>query len=136
MRSLFIFIIIFLIFVNKNIYAEIININPSEMKKLMMNNIPLIDIRREDEWKLTGVIKNSHLHTFFDRDGKYDFKNFVETIKKIENVDNGIILFCRTGRRTTIIANALEKTEIFKIIYNTKGIKDWISENNKLIVYK
>ena len=68
--------------------------------------------------------------------GKYDFKNFVETIKKIENVDNGIILFCRTGRRTTIIANALKKTEIFKKIYNTKGVKDWISENNKLIVYK
>ncbi len=136
MKKYFKYILIFVVVFSKSIFAEIINIDPIEITKLMSYNIPLIDIRREDEWKSTGIVKNSHLHTFFDKSGRYDFKKFLENINKIDNIEIGIILICTSGVRTTIIANALEKTGKYNKIYNTKGIKDWISENNKLIVYK
>ncbi|RCL75713.1 MAG: rhodanese-like domain-containing protein [Alphaproteobacteria bacterium] len=117
-------------------YAEIKNIGNSEIKRLMSLGIPLIDVRRRDEWISTGVIENSYLHTFFDINGKYDLESFITKIKKISNSEKGIILFCRSGRRTTAIAETLEKTNDFPAIYNTKGIKAWILEDNNVIKYQ
>ena len=116
--------------------AEIKNIGNNEIKRLMSLGIPLIDVRRKDEWASTGVIENSYLHTFFDKDGKYDLKSFITNIKKISNSEKGIILFCRTGRRTTAIAKVLEKTNYFPEIYNTKGVKAWVSGDGQTIKYK
>ena len=117
-------------------YAEIKNIESNEIKRLMSLGIPLIDVRRKDEWVSTGVIENSYHHTFFEKDGTYDFKGFINKVKNITNSEKGIILFCRTGRRTTAIAQALEKTNDFPNIYNTKGIKEWLSKGNKVIKYQ
>ena len=116
--------------------AEIKNIGNNEIKRLMSLGIPLIDVRRKDEWVSTGVIKNSYLHTFFDKDGKYDLKSFITKIKEISNSEKGIILFCRTGRRTTAIAKALEETNSFAEIYNTKGIKAWFLDDNEIVQYQ
>ena len=123
------------LFVNLG-YAEIKNIGNSEIKRLMSLGIPLIDVRRKDEWISTGVIENSYLHTFFDINGKYDLESFITKIKKISNSEKGIILFCRSGRRTTEIAETLEKTNDFPAIYNTKGIKAWILGYNNVIKYQ
>ena len=117
-------------------YAEIKNIGNSEIKRLMSLGIPLIDVRRRDEWISTGVIENSYLHTFFDINGKYDLESFITKIKNISNSEKGIILFCRSGSRTTAIAETLEKTNDFPVIYNTKGIKAWILEDNNVIKYQ
>ena len=116
--------------------AEVYNISPSEIKQLMEKNIPLIDVRREDEWKSTGIIDKSHLITFFDKDGKYNFQQFMQEISEIENIEKGLILFCRTGRRTTLIANTINKTGKHKNIYNTKGVTAWSSEKKPLVKYQ
>ena len=130
------FLLIFLFLVVGIGNAEIKNTGNNEIKRLMSLGIPLIDVRRKDEWVSTGVIENSYLHTFFDKDGKYDLKSFITKIKNISNSEKGIILFCRTGRRTTAIAKALERTNAFPRIYNTKGIKAWFSEDNKIVKYQ
>ena len=129
-------ILLFIFILTGNSYAETKNIGNNEIKRLMSLGIPLIDVRRKDEWVSTGVIENSYHHTFFEKDGTYDFKGFINKVKNITNSEKGIILFCRTGRRTTAIAKALEKTNDFPVIYNTKGIKEWISKGNKLIKYQ
>ena len=129
-------ILLFILISTGNTYAETKNIGNDEIKRLMSLGIPLIDVRRKDEWVSTGVIENSYHHTFFEIDGTYDFKGFVNKIKNITNSEKGIILFCRTGRRTSAIAKALEKTNYFPNIYNTKGIKEWLSQGNKVIKYK
>ena len=125
-----------LFFLPTSLTAEIVVINNSQISALMKENVPLIDVRREEEWKSTGIIKNSNLITFFDKEGKYDFKKFLSELNKIENIEKGLILFCRTGRRTTIIAQALEKTGKFNKIYNTKGIKAWNASKYPLTKYK
>ena len=129
-------ILLFIFILTGNSYAETKNIGNDEIKRLMSLGIPLIDVRRKDEWVSTGVIENSYHHTFFKKDGTYDFKGFIDKVKKISNSEKGIILFCRTGRRTTAIAKALEKTNDFPNIYNTKGIKEWLSKGNKVVKYK
>ena len=130
----FLFVFLFLFVGLGN--AEIKNIGNNEIKRLMSLGIPLIDVRRKDEWVSTGVIENSYLHTFFDKDGKYDLKSFITKIKNISNSEKGIILFCRTGRRTSAIAKALERANAFPQIYNTKGIKTWFLEDNKIVKYQ
>ena len=42
------------------------DLQPRIVEKMIDDNIVMIDVRREDEFKRTGVIRNSHLMTFFD----------------------------------------------------------------------
>ncbi len=115
-------------------FADIVDVNNEEIKELSKINIPIVDIRRSSEWDQTGVIPNSILLTFFDKEGNY---NFDEWYKKLRlEIDEGkpIILICRTGRRTKIIAEMLDQ-KFDNLIYNAKkGITSWIDE--KLITVK
>ena len=47
-------------------------LQPKIVEKMIDDNIIMIDVRREDEFKRTGVIRNAHLLTFFDEFGEYD----------------------------------------------------------------
>ena len=128
-------ILLFIFILTGNSYAETKDIGNDEIKRLMSLGIPLIDVRRKDEWVSTGVIESSYHHTFFEKDGTYDFKGFINKVKNITNSEKGIILFCRTGRRTAIIAKMMEIKNFDNVIYNAKnGITSWIDE--KLITVK
>ena len=70
-------ILLFIFILTGNSYAETKNIGNDEIKRLMSLGIPLIDVRRKDEWVSTGVIENSYHHTFFEKDGTYNFKGFM-----------------------------------------------------------
>ena len=52
--------------------AEVIDIDNKTLARLIEEGVPVIDIRREDEWSATGVIDDSHLMTFFDAKGNHD----------------------------------------------------------------
>jgi hypothetical protein len=39
------------------VFADVKEVNNEEMISLMKNGVPVIDIRRADEWHDTGVIK-------------------------------------------------------------------------------
>ena len=115
--------------------ADIVDVNNGQIKELSNNNIPIVDIRRSSEWDQTGVVPESILLTFFDKEGNY---NYDEWYKKLRlEIDEGkpIILICRTGRRTKIIAKMMEIKKFDNVIYNAKnGITSWIDE--KLITVK
>ena len=126
-------IFLFFLFV-KVLYANVIDIDNEEIKKLLKKNIPIIDIRTYEEWKETGVIPNSLLITFFDQNGNYNLNEWHNTLLKVSSKNNEIILICRTGRRTKLAGNMINKN--FNIVvYNPKnGIKSWI--DSKLNVVK
>ena len=112
-------------------FAEVIDVNDQEMIKLSNINIPIVDVRRSSEWVQTGVIPNSILLTFFDEEGNYNFDEWYEKLQLEINVSNPIILICRSGKRSKIIAKMMDK-EFDIIIYNAQsGINSWI--NKKLI---
>ena len=111
-------------------FAEIVNVNNNQIKELSKNNIPIIDIRRSSEWQQTGVVPKSILLTFFDKKGNYNFDKWYNDLSVKINSDKPIILICRTGRRTRIIAEMMDK-KFDNVIYNAKnGITSWIKENN------
>ena len=109
-------------------FAEIININNEQIKELSKINIPIVDIRRSSEWNQTGVVPKSILLTFFDKNGKYNFDEWYSNLRLKINEGKPIILICRTGRRTRIIAEMMDK-KIDNVIYNAQnGITSWIDE--------
>ena len=112
----------------KYAFAEVIDVNDQEMIKLSNLNIPIVDVRRSSEWDQTGVIPNSILLTFFDKDGNYNFDEWYEKLPLEINEDNPIILICRSGKRSKVVANMMVK-EFNSIIYNSKsGINSWINK--------
>ena len=134
---LIIFCIIFIGFLLtiKIAFADIVDVNNEQIKELLKNNIPIVDIRRSSEWDQTGVVPKSILLTFFDKEGNYNYDEWYE--KLVLEIDEGkpIILICRTGRRTGIIAKMMEIKKFDNVIYNAKsGITSWIDE--KLITVK
>ena len=116
--------------ITKFAFAEIININNDQIKELSKINIPIIDIRRSSEWQQTGVVPKSILLTFFDKKGNYNFDKWYNDLSVKINPGKPIILICRTGRRTRIIAEMMDK-KFDNVIYNAKnGITSWIKEKN------
>ena len=116
-------------------FADIVDVNNEQIKELFKNNIPIVDVRRSSEWDQTGVVPKSILLTFFDKEGNYNYDEWYE--KLLLEIDEGkpIILICRTGRRTNIIAKMMEIKKFDNVIYNAKnGITSWIDE--KLITVK
>ena len=125
------FIILFLI--TKPAIADVIDINNDQIKELMKLNTPIIDIRTSPEWYQTGVVPNSLLLTFFEKNGKYNFDSWYNKLIKITKKDQPIILICRSGRRTKIVAEMMNRKFNY-IVYNAKyGIKSWIKSNLKTV---
>ena len=115
-------------------FADVVDINNNQLLELSNTNIPIVDVRSKTEWDQTGVIPNSILLTFFDKEGNYDLNEWYE--KLLLEIDEGepIILMCRSGNRSRIIADMMDK-EFDSVIYNAKrGIMSWI--NDKLITVK
>jgi len=115
-------------------FSDVIEIGNFELKSLLQKKIPLIDIRREDEWKSTGIVENSILMTFFDKNGKANTNEWLKELNKIANKNDPVILICRTGRRTGIISKFLSEKVGYRLIYDvTDGITDWIKKGNTVV---
>ena len=115
-------------------FSDVIEIGNIELKSLLQKKIPLIDIRRKDEWKSTGIVENSILMTFFDKNGKANTNEWLKELNKIAKKNDPVILICRTGRRTGIISKFLSEKVGYNLIYDvTDGITDWIKKGNTVV---
>ena len=115
-------------------FSDVIEIGNVELKSLLQKKIPLIDIRRKDEWKSTGIVENSILMTFFDKNGKANTNEWLKELNNIANKNDPVILICRTGRRTGIISKFLSEKVGYRLIYDvTDGITDWIKKGNAVV---
>ena len=102
---------------NPQLFADIHEVNNNKIIILMESGVPLIDIRTKREWYETGVIKKSNLLTFFDKDGNYDVKEWISKLKKIASNKDPVIIICRSGRRSRIVANFLDQKDIIKLFF-------------------
>ncbi len=117
----------------KTTFAEVVNVNNEQIKELSKINIPIVDVRRSSEWNQTGIIPNSILLTFFDKKGNYNLDEWYKQLRLKINEGEPIILICRTGRRTKIIAEMMDK-KFDNVIYNAKsGITSWIDGKLKTV---
>ena len=133
MKKLLIIIITLTLFVHKTLSAEIIEVNNDKIKELTLSGIPIIDIRTKNEWNTTGVIQNSNLITFFDNNGKYNLSKWLAQIKLINPDSKSIILICRSGRRSHLVAKMINQNFDSPIYDATGGMNSWVKSKLKVI---
>ena len=120
--------------ITKFAFADVVDIKNKQIIEFSNTNIPIVDVRSQTEWEQTGVIPASILLTFFDKEGNYDLHEWYEKLLLEIDQSEPIILICRSGNRSRIIAEMMDK-EFDNVIYNAKsGITSWI--NDKLITVK
>ena len=108
--------------------ADVVDVNNEQIVELSKTNIPIVDVRSSSEWDQTGVIPTSILLTFFDKEGNYDLDKWYQKLRLEIDEDVPIILICRSGNRSRIIAEMMDK-EFDNVIYNaTSGITSWIND--------
>ena len=127
-------ITIFLMISSMSLFAEIVEVNNDKIDKLIKVGVPLVDIRTETEWYETGVIDQSNLLTFFDKYGNSKVEEWITKFEKIVGRKDPVIIICRSGRRSRVVANYLVQKENYLTVYHaTNGIKSWIESNNKIV---
>jgi len=118
---------LFLIFVttlslscqNRSANSNITMIDSEEMKTLLQNEeMQLVDVRTVVEFN-EQYIKGAQNIVYDD--------NFEQKLGKLEK-DKPIIIYCRSGRRTALSADIMEKQGFTKIYELEGGIMQWMKE--------
>jgi len=114
--------------------AGVKHIDNEELKKLIEQGAPVIDVRATSEWEKTGVIEDSHLLMFYDEDGKYELDTWLSDVAEISNKEEPVILICHSGVRSKQLAKYLNKVAGYNQVYNVKrGIVGWIKKDNPVV---
>ena len=109
------------------------NVSNEELKALLEQGVTLVDIRRPEEWRQTGVIAGAHKITLFDGQGRIR-PDFQQKFEAVTDPDKPVALICRTGNRTRVASRMLAQQLGYKKIYNvTHGITGWIRAGNPVV---
>jgi rhodanese-related sulfurtransferase len=109
------------------------NINSSELTKLIARGVTVVDLRRADEWAQTGVIEGAKLITAFDESNRIQ-ADFLSMFQSVAGQNDEVIVICRSGNRSSLIANALANNKNYSKIYNVQGgISQWIKDGGAVV---
>ncbi len=127
--------IIIILLLSQPVFAtEVTHVDNKELKVLMQQGVPVIDVRATSEWHDTGVIEGSHLLMFYDEQGKYNLDAWLMEIAQIADKNRPIALICLSGSRSHQLARYLTKVVGYEKVYNVKkGIGYWIRKNNPVV---
>ena len=101
--------------------ADVPTVAPAEAARLVADGkAVLVDVREPNEWADTGVAAPAMLlpKSEFDAGLVGDWKDFLA-----KSGDKQIIVYCRTGRRSGAVAEALAAKG--HKVANAGGFKDW-----------
>ena len=107
-----------------------------DLIKAREEGVVIIDIRREDEWRDTGIIPGAEMVTAFDSSGRVH-PEFLDGFRSVvPGPDTPVMLYCRTGNRTTSLGNALiEQLGFSNVTHLSKGITGWLAEGRDAEAY-
>lgn len=103
------------------------------LKEKLAAGVPVIDIRTEAEWRDTGVIAGTHLITFFNQDGSVNQEFGPEIQKILSGPNDDVVFLCRSGNRSSQLAEYLVSQAGFTNVTNIEGgIQQWMAEGGPL----
>jgi len=115
------------------------SVSSDELIDMIENNAVALDIRTEEEWDKTGVIKGSFPETAFDKNGKFQVyvMDKIRALAASQSQDVNLIFISHDGETASMLANSFSEDLGFTNISVLKGgIKAWQSENKKLGSHK
>ena len=108
-------------------------VDSSQVLEMLKRGVPVIDIRRQDEWIETGVIEGSRLMTAFDQNGVLT-PGFPERFTGLIKKDEEVLLICHSGSRTYYIGQALSQQLGYqKVFHANRGIVHWLRKGYPLV---
>jgi len=109
------------------------DVDNAALKVLVDDGVTIVDVRRPDEWRATGVIPGSALLTAFDAGGRFN-PEFPAAFEALVNRDEGVVLICQSGGRSTVLARMLSEKAGYTRIYNVAdGIAGWMDGGNSTV---
>jgi rhodanese-related sulfurtransferase len=109
------------------------DVDNAALKALVDGGAKIVDVRRPDEWRTTGVIPGSALLTAFDAAGRFN-PDFPSAFEALVNRDEDVVLICQSGGRSTVLARALSERAGYNHVYNVAGgIAGWMADGNPVV---
>ena len=110
---------------------------PEALLQAQKDGVVIIDIRREDEWHETGIIEGAETVTAFEASGRVN-PDFLDSFRSfVPSPDTPVMLYCRTGNRTTGLGNALiEQLGFTDVTHLSDGITGWVANGQTTVTYK
>jgi rhodanese-related sulfurtransferase len=116
--------------------ADVTEVDNPALQSLQAKGVTIIDVRRPDEWKQTGIVEGSHGITFFDAKGGYDVEAWLNELSVLIKPDEPFILVCARGVRSSKIANLLDERLGYSAVHNvSNGILNWLEEGNPVVIW-
>lgn len=125
-----------LCFFGLSLFADLKVVDNNQLLEMKAKGIEIIDIRRVDEWKKTGVIDGAKMLTFFDAKGNYDIPKWMSEFSQIiKDKDSTFVIYCAHANRTKMVGNFLNKELGYKNVYELNGGINygWIDKGMKTI---
>ena len=117
--------------------ADVTHVDNVALERLLRRGVPVIDIRTPEEWRDTGIIEGSHLLTFFDAQGRYDFRAWLSELAAIATPDEPFALICHSGGRSNMVSQFLDGRLGYRRVYNVpEGIAQWIAEDRPTVEHR
>ena len=95
-------------------------VNTTQVNLLFDLNVPVIDIRRKDEWRDTGIIPGSTLLTMFSKSGEVK-PRFEKTFPLLVKPDDQVVLVSDVGVDSKVAAELLSEQLGYSKIYVLEG---------------
>ena len=109
---------------------------PEEVRKALAGVVAVVDIRREEEWRETGIIEGAHTITAFASDGGLDPEFTDRFTALVAGPEAPVMLYCRTGARTGALGTALIGQMGFtKVDHLSGGIVRWLAEGHEVVEF-
>ena len=116
------------------LHADVTQVDSAGLERLRAEGVPVIDVRRADEWRETGVIEGSHLLTFYDAEGNYDLERWLPALRQIAEAGQPVAFICRSGKRSGRVARLLDERFGYSRVYTAQaGILGWIGEGRSTV---
>jgi len=115
------------------------SVSSNELIDMIKNNAVALDIRTEEEWGKTGVIKGSFPETAFDKNGKFQVyvMDKIRALAASQSQDVNLIFISHDGETASMLANSFSEDLGFTNVSVLKGgILKWLKEDRKLFSHK
>ena len=110
---------------------------PADLLRAQKDGVVIVDIRRPDEWSQTGVIAGAKTVTAFETNGCLHPEFQQKFIALVPSPDTPVLLYCRSGSRTTNLGTALlEQLGFSQVTHLRGGILSWKADGYDTIDYE
>jgi rhodanese-related sulfurtransferase len=100
--------------------------DPAGVRTLIQEGAKVVDIRRADEWRDTGVIDGSILLTAVDAEGRL-LPGFAQALDQAVGRDEPVVVICRSGNRSAAITRMMsERAGYSRVVDAGGGIRAWL----------